>query len=633
MTSVPLLNINQLKAVNWSKGPLLVHAGPGSGKTSVLTHRIAHIIEESPEDSFRILGITFTNKAATVMRKRVKDLVPNADERVTLTTFHAFCAAILRQHGHFLDIRPDFDILSTDKEQMVVLNKAVEKTGIERISGYTNKQLLSQMGKLTARGISYDNGAEFLQHGSTNNALLIGKIYRHYRRLMIENNELDFSGIVAEALRLLTTTTVGTIVRRIYPYVCVDEFQDTSPLQYEVLCSIVDPSTTNLFVVADNDQLIFEWTGASPRRLVSLQQRFNMEAMVLPENYRCPPAVVEIANKLIVHNSSHSRIDSVASKPDNPDHTIRVKEFDTDEDEVDWIAKDIARRPANMRGNCAILAVTHNVLKQVVAALKIYGIHGYHPIKKEFTNNRIVWLYSILRLANSRQDDEQLHRICKLFEIFEGVNIVMADVVSEAIAKDGDYLRAWVRVALREQLSLTTKLFLANSMSRLIDKLDVLSFTRDCFEWFERKQIFDSESVDKTEYMEEKDIWNTLITEISDDMGWHDHIPLSALLQQIAIRSKTLPIPKGAIPCYTIHASKGMEFDHVYLVRLIEDELPSWAAVNKGDESSAMEGARRVCFVAITRTQKSLTLTYPLHVSGLEKKPSRFLTEMGVQLT
>ena len=630
MVGMSSLNANQFRAVNWGAGPLLVLAGPGSGKTDVLTHRIARLIEESAEESFHILGLTFTNKAATEMRRRVNALVPNADERVNLTTYHSFSAAILRQHGHHLGIRPDFAILSQEAERMAVLDKAVEGAGLAHADGYDSKRLLPLVTRLTARNVPADAAAESLLRELPDSARQIGEIYGRYRRLMIENNELDFGGLVAEALRLLTETAAGKLVRRIYPYVCVDEFQDTSLAEYQILCRIVDPATKNLFVVADDDQIIYEWNGASPGRLKELQKHFGMAVLNLPENYRCPADVVKMANSLIANNPSHHKAESVASKPVGQDQVVRVMAFNTTKEEADWIAKDIAELPVDLRRKCAVLGRTRKALEQVVAALKEQGMHGHLYVRKdEFANDRMVWLHSVIRLADSRQDGEQLRRVCESFYALEGADLITADIVSEAMIGGGDYLRAWLRAVLREELDTATRSFLESSMPRLADRLDVWGFIQNCFVWFKQRQKADPAPDYETEYSEEKGVWDTLVAEATEEIG-REQMTLSALLQQIDLRSKEPPAPEGSIPCYTIFASKGMGFDHVYLIRLAEDELPSWWAVKEGDESREMQEERRVCFVAVTRTKKSLTLTYPLNISGYQKKPSRFLAEMGV---
>ena len=619
------LNVNQAKAVSWDTGPLLVLAGPGSGKTRVLTRRMARIIRDSAGKSFRILGLTFTNKAAAEMRRRMGELVADPAGRVKLTTYHSFSAAILRQHGHLVGVRPDFEILTQDAERITLLDAAIAEAGCT----YNSRRLLPLITRLSNQNITADGAAEYLREEMPQDAHHVGNVYRHYRRLMIENGELDYGCMVAEAIRLLTDTPAARLIRIIYPYVCVDEFQDTNEAEYQLLCCLVNPSTKNLFVVADGDQTIYEWNGADPRRLWQLQRQFDMDVLELPENYRCPPKVVDMANTLITKNPERRGAAAVASRPEETGDTVRVMNFETAEEEAEWIAKDIAGRPADERSRCAVLSRNRWVLESVISALNEYGINGHlHVRKSEFVNNRMVWLHSILRLANSRHDDEQLRRVCRSFHILEGINLVAADIASEAMMTDGDYLRAWTRAAFRKHLDPLAGSFLKEYMPGLSYRLKHEEFIRGCFEWFEQRQRFNPESDYETEYLIEKRVWNGLTAEIADDI-MQKRTSLSTLLQQIDLNSKEPPAPKGAVQCYTIFASKGMEFDHIYLIRLVEGDLPDRRAISKGSASRELCEERRVCFVAITRTQKTLTLTYPQHVSGNARDPSRFLSEMG----
>lgn len=450
---------------------------------------------------------------------------------------------------------------------------------------------------------------------------------------MIEDNELDFGGLIAEALGLLQEKpAVRKQINRIYTYVCVDEFQDTNLSQYLILSNIVNSSTKNLFVVADDDQIIYQWNGANPERLNALQRYFDMPVVQLPENYRCPPEVIDIANKLIAHNLSRASDKAVllAHKPGGAGAAIRVNDFASFGDEADWVAGDIAQRPKDARANSVVLSRTRRLLKQVLEALEAQGVPSYLAMRKdEFVSGPMLWVHAMLRLANARQDREQLRRVCKSFFALEGIDLNVRDIMSAAAAEEGDYLRAWLRTAQqREQLSPETRSFLTESIPKLSDKLDFWTFIKDSFAWFEALPEIGPESDDRlTEYDEEKATWHGLVNEVVGQYG-QEQVTLNVLLQELDLRSKTPSPPKDAVPCFTIHASKGMEFDHVYLLGLVEDQLPSWAAVKKGDESHEMQEERRNCFVAITRSQESLTLTYSRQVFGWPKEPSRFLKEM-----
>ena len=305
-----MLNANQLKGVSWGDGPLLVLAGSDSGKTKVLTHRIAKLIEESPEDTFKILCLTFTNKAVADIQERVNTLVPKTNMRIKMSTYHSFSTALLRQHGSHLGLRSDFTILSQEEDRRLILDEAIANAGITHVGEYDRRKLLSIVTKLTEQNIPVDTAPESLRVIYPDNAQQIGKIYQCYREQLIKNNELDLGRLVAEAIGLLTKAPIGNLVRRIYPYICVDEFQNINSAQYQLSCCVVNPDTRNLFVVADTDQRIYQWNGASQDRVRQLKAYFDMTVLSLPENYRYPSSVLKLANKLIANNPSHDAVES-----------------------------------------------------------------------------------------------------------------------------------------------------------------------------------------------------------------------------------------------------------------------------------------------------------------------------------
>ena len=635
MVDLSSLNANQLEAVSWNDGPLLVLAGPGSGKTRVLTYRIARIVEDSAGKTFRILGLTFTNRAASEMRTRIEELVPNARNRILLTTFHSFCVDLLRQHGHHIGLRPDFTILPQTVDREAVLDEAIEVVRMDHTDvSYRGEQLLPMVNQLLDNCISPDDVLDELGNRNVENGLAIAAIYTTYRRLMIEDNQLDFGCLIAEASGLLESNpNVRRLISRVYPYVCVDEFQDTNLAQYRILKNLVNPDTKNFFVVADDDQIIYQWNGADPRRLHALRTDFGVKVLQLPENYRCPPKVVEAANNLINYNLTRDfdKGALIAHKPGGEgNNVIRVEDFECFEEEAGWVAADIASRPIAAQSDCVVLARTRRLLEPVLDALEAKGIAAYIALRKdEFLSNQMVWLHSILRLANARQDREQLRRVCKSFFDLAGVNLQVRDIISDAATADSDYLRAWHRTASsRRQLDRHTKCFLDDFIPVLSEKLDFRTFNRTAFGWFDELPDIGPQSNDnESEFMEERATWHDLVEEVDCEFG-REQVTLNVLLQGLELRSKTPSPPIDAIPCYTIHSAKGAEFHHVYLIGLVEDQLPSYWAVKKGPDSHEIQEERRNCFVAITRVQSSLTLTYSEEVFGWHKSPSRFLKEM-----
>lgn len=630
------LNASQQKAVAWQDGALLVLAGPGSGKTRVLTYRVARLIQETPDKHFRILGLTFTNKAAAEMRDRIEKLVSKAGERTLLTTFHSFSADILRQHGHHIGLRPDFTILAQEADRQSLLDDAIAEVVTEdsQIS-YTGESLLPLITRLLDLGAPADSAISFLRSRSLTEPKVIASIYKVYRRLMIKKNALDFGGLIAEVLGLMESQpAVKKQLQRVYSYICIDEFQDTNLSQYKVLSHLVNPNTKNLFVVADDDQIIYQWNGANPERLDTLRKDFDMTVLQLPENYRCPPEVIDIANELIQYNLNRvpDKKPLLAHKIKSAESPISLHEFDTIDEETDWVASSIKSRGKNSWSKCAVLARTRKLLERAIDALESKEVPAYLAMRKdEFVCPALQWLHAMLRLANSRQDKEQLRKACKAYYTLEGVDLNVGDIASSASAEGGDFLRAWRKVALTKTAGASkTKDFLSRSVSKLTDKLDFWSFIDESFTWFDNlSEISPNADESFIEYKEEKETWAELVREITNQYG-REQVTLHVLLQELDLRSKTPSPPKNAVRCFTIHGAKGMEFDHVYLIGLVEDQLPSWAAIKKGDSSREMQEERRNCFVAITRTQETLSLTYSNEVFGWNKSPSRFLKEMGL---
>ena len=374
MLDLSSLNANQLDTVRWGNGPLLVLAGPGSGKTRVLTYRIARLVEESPNQHFRVLGLTFTNKAASEMRTRLEALVPHATRRIRLTTFHSFCVDLLRQHGHHIGLRPNFTILPQPVDREAVLDEAIVETRRQYPHFVLRgEQLLPMISRLLDDCVPPKHALREIRGRNLEAAEALGAIYSSYRRLMIANNQLDFGSLIAEAVSLLeSNAAIPRLINRVYPYVCVDEFQDTNLAQYRVLSNIVNPTTRNLFVVADDDQIIYQWNGADPKRLVSLREDFDVTVMQLPENYRCPPQVVNVANKLISGNMARAfdKAALVAHKSSSGNDVIRVRELDSFEEEADWVASDIGSRAFDERRGSVVLARTRRLLEPVLAALE-----------------------------------------------------------------------------------------------------------------------------------------------------------------------------------------------------------------------------------------------------------------------
>jgi len=630
------LNERQLEAVRWNEGPLLVLAGPGSGKTRVLTFRIARLLNDTAGERFRILGVTFTNKAAGEMRSRLEGLLDVSKDRALLTTFHSFAAEILRQHGHYIGLRPDFTILVEQADREAVATEAMKMLSedvAETIPGASNA--LPLIDKMLAECSNPEELAERL--GEHKHKEFLSQLFNAYRSKLIKGNHLDFASLIGMAAQLLEERpAIARQFQRVYRYICVDEFQDTNKTQFRLLCSLVPEERPNLFVVADDDQLIYQWNGANPKRLQELQNRFSMEIVQLPENYRCPPAVIELANNLIIHNLDRSagKERLRAHKVSTADTHLRVFHFGDFRQEVEWVVDELKKTPPDSRNSTVVLGRSKKLLDAVITECKQQGFPAYISIRKsQFISAPVTWLHAALRLANARQDREQLRRVCKAFFSLEGNNIRVEDVVATSSFQGGDYLRGWLEAALDQQsVSVATRGFLEHMKNTLLERLNHWLFIDSAFRWLDAIQNQPAATDNAfDEYQVEKDVWFLLQQEVIQQYG-KDEVSLHSLLQEFDLRSKEAPPPKDAVRCMTIHSSKGLEFKRVYLLGLVEDQLPSWAARKKGDDSFEMSEERRNCFVAITRAEEELILSYSDRYFGYPKTPSRFLAEMGIKI-
>lgn len=641
MIDVSTLNENQREAVLWDNGPLLVLAGPGSGKTRVLTSRIARILEQSAGQHFRILALTFTNKAAAEMRGRVEELVPGELGRVRLTTFHSYAAELLQQHGNHLNLRPDFQILSNDADREALLDDVLgqirKDLAYSLPSHFKSAQLLPAVTRLLEKCIPADQAEVLLQQANVENAIPMARVYASYRDALRKTNALDFPSLIAESLDLLTQYPfLVKHIRKVYKHILIDEFQDTNHTQYQILSLIAQPNPTTLFVVADDDQIIYQWNGASPKRIHALREDFGVSELQLPENYRCPPLVIKLANALIEKNLNRSagKKPLKAVKQGEGDDVVRVFHFNTEDEEAEWIAQDISQRNPEERIKCAVLARTRKFLDFAGSKLEESGVPVYYAARKdEFQSAPLRMLHAILRMVNSTEDKQSLARLSKAFYELEGISIELSPVLSRASADGKDLLRSWLdEVKRRDALEEETRRLLETGMKPLLTSLNYRDFADKFLKWAEVcQQTSRPDENAFNEFEEEREVWKILLTEISKKFEGED-VSLHQLLHELDLTSKTPPKPPEAIPCFTIHASKGMEFGHVYLMGLVEDQLPSWDAIKKGDKSLEMQEERRNCFVAITRAQESLTLTYSARVFGWSKQPSRFLGEMGIEL-
>jgi DNA helicase-2/ATP-dependent DNA helicase PcrA len=614
------LNPNQREAVEWNDGPLLVLAGPGSGKTRVLTLRAARLLEERPDIS--VLALTFTTKAADEMRERLEALLGGRTERAQLCTYHSFAGDILRQFGSKLGVRPDFALLTTEEDRIAFLEGLLSPKGDTPPPSYAEdvpgdrRNVLDLLDSLFDE--SYDGGS--MVPSLPHPPWWVAPLFNDYCGMLVAANRFDFGALLHMAKRVLAEVPhTAKMLRYGWTHLCVDEFQDTNRAQYDLLHLLVAAGERNLFVVADDDQIIYQWNGASPERLLALQRDFGMARVQLPSNYRCPPEIIELANELIAHNSTRTPDKSalVADRMSGEENPIDVIDFDDEFEEASGIANLIVDRGLDP-ADCVVLARNAKILKEIAKALEEAGIKAWLTQRKnEFESAPASWFHSILRLANSRHDREFVRRACVAWKGMGNPLIEVPVVEAEAALHGGDFLRAWLALAEGKPADSLLDVVFNNLAERTLFLESISAFWQH-YEKDEDPLI-----------AEEISVWKEVDHSIRGRIGVND-LTLNHYLQEMDMLSKAAPQPEGAIPCITVHGAKGGEFKHVFLAGMAEEVFPSFQAVRKGPSSPEMEEERRSCFVAVTRVQKTLTITWARSYSGYSKRPSRFLGEMNL---
>lgn len=621
----------QKEAVIWNEGPVMVLAGPGSGKTAVLTLRIARLLDESSEDNYRILGLTFTNKAAEEMKTRIEQTIEGMEKRLFLGTFHSFCTEVLRNHGSYVDIKPDFTIYSNENDLKEIVKdviNSIDKEGIVDIENFKNISFLPIIQYLQRNLILPGDDLDDIVKDKQLKEV-IGVVYQRYFNLLKELNVLDFDSLILYTYILFSKYSfIANHYRTMYSYICVDEFQDTNNAQYNLIRNLTGNKFKNLFLVADDDQIIYQWNGASHKRISEFIKDYDAEIIQLNSNFRCPKLVVSLANNLIKYNTSRAKGKKplLAMKQNNEeDDVVIVKKFFSIDEEIGWIANDINEAKAKKHQTIAIIARNNRTLTKVYEELRNKLIDVVMVKRKsEFESSMISWLHLVLKLANKRSDEKILNEtICK-FERFTGYRCESDKIIAWSKSSNDDYLKGYYNSIIEK---INNHKFLKSFQMDLVERNDFINFIDNCFEWFD--SVCNENDGEYAEYLEEKQILKKIINDMFEKID-KDELTLSAFLQELELVSKEKEPSPLCVQCTTIHSSKGKEFDRVYLIGLVEDELPSYQSIKNGGDSIEMEEERRNCFVAITRTKETLILTYSEYYYGWRKQPSRFLHEMGI---
>lgn len=608
------LNKPQKEAVFHTEGPLLILAGAGSGKTRVLTHRIAYLIEEKGVNPWNILAITFTNKAAEEMRQRVDSLVGIGAESIWVSTFHSMCVRILRRYIDRLGYDNRFTIYDTD-DQKTLMKEVCRKTDIDTkrfkermllsvISSAKNEMILPEEFELNA-------GGDFVQ-------LKIAKVYKEYEAQMRANNALDFDDLLVKTVQLLETQPdVRENYQERFRYIMVDEYQDTNTVQFR-LVSLLAGKYRNLCVVGDDDQSIYKFRGANIRNILDFEKEFSDAKVIkLEQNYRSVGNVLEVANSVIRNNKG--RKEKTLWTDNEKGEKIRLRQFDTAYDEAQFIAEDIKDETAQGANysDHAVLYRTNaqsRLLEEKFVAMNIpYKIVGGINF---YSRREIKDVLSYLKTIDNGKDDLAVRRIINVPK--RGIGLTTINRIQESAAARG--------IGFYDALSAPD---LIPGIGRSASKLDSFAALIEYFKGrSEESGVADllTEVIEKTGYTEsleaddpeelEARVQNidelvskaAVYEESCSDRG--ERPTLSGFLEEVALVADidSVAEDRDYVILMTLHSAKGLEFPHVYLAGMEDGLFPSYMSIS-GDDPEELEEERRLCYVGVTRAEEKLTLT------------------------
>ena len=614
MSIYDTLNEPQREAVRHTDGPLLILAGAGSGKTRVLTHRIAYLIEELGVNPWNILAITFTNKAAGEMRQRVDNLVGFGSESIWVSTFHSMCVRILRRFIDRLGYDSRFTIYDTD-DQKTLMKAVCKKVDIDTkqfkermllsvISSAKNEMILPEEFELNA-------GGDFAQ-------LKIAKVYREYEAQLKANNALDFDDLLVKTVQLLQTQPdVRENYQERFCYIMVDEYQDTNTVQFK-LVSLLAGKYRNLCVVGDDDQSIYKFRGANIRNILDFEKEYpDAKVIKLEQNYRSTGNILNAANGVISNNKG--RKDKTLWTANGEGEKISLRQFDTAYDEAEFIAEDIKKevRDGASYNDNAVLYRTNaqsRLLEEKFIAMNIpYKIVGGINF---YARREIKDILAYLKTVDNGQDDLSVRRIINVPK--RGIGLTTINRIQESADERG--------ISFYEAL-------LAPEMipgaGRSASKLDSFAALIEYFKGqAEKESLTDllNEILDMTGYAQNleaddeidaesrlqniEELLNKAAAYEEDCEDRGEKATLSGFLEEVALVADidSLEEDQDYVVLMTLHSAKGLEFPHVYLAGMEDGLFPSYMTIT-GDDPEELEEERRLCYVGITRAEQQLTLT------------------------
>ena len=636
MSIYDTLNPMQKEAVLHTEGPLLILAGAGSGKTRVLTHRVAYLIEEKQVNPWNILAITFTNKAAGEMRERVDQLVGFGAESIWVSTFHSTCVRILRRHIEYLGYTTNFSIYDSDDQK--TLMKQVFKAMDVDTKQFKERSVLGTISSAKDKLIGPE---EFLLNaGQDFRQRRIGEIYKEYQKRLRKNNALDFDDLIVKTVELFQNNSeILNYYQERFKYIMVDEYQDTNLAQFKLI-SLLASKYRNLCVVGDDDQSIYRFRGADIGNILSFEEAFpGAKVIKLEQNYRSTQNILNAANGVIRHN--RGRKDKTLWTANGEGDLIRFKQFDTAREEADFVAREIRDsgyayqdQAVLYRTNAQSRLLEERCIFYNVPYRLVGGVNFYQ--RKEIKD-----ILAYLKTIANGVDDLSVLRIINVPK--RGIGATTMGKVTIFASEHGMSLYD----ALREARQIPGIGKVAEKIGTFIGQMESFR-ARAQSEDYTIQDLIEG-IMDETGYQQEleaegevesqtrleniEELVNKAVSYEEDS----EHPTLDEFLEQVALVADidNMDESENRVTLMTLHSAKGLEFPKVYLVGLEDGLFPSMMSINSDDKTD-MEEERRLCYVGITRAKNELVITSARQrmVNGETRycKPSRFLEEVPGEL-
>lgn len=612
MNTYDSLNEQQKLGVFTTEGPVLILAGAGSGKTRVLTHRVAYLIEEKGVAPYHIMAITFTNKAAGEMRERIDSMIGMGSESIWVSTFHSSCVRILRRFADRLGYANSFTIYDTD-DSKTLMKDICKRLEIDT-KIYKEKTFLNVISSAKNELISPE---EFAQDAAGDfNKTRQAQVYREYQARLKANNAMDFDDLIMKTVELLKfDTEVRNFYQEKFHYIMVDEYQDTNTAQFE-LVRLLASGRENLCVVGDDDQSIYKFRGANIYNILNFEKHYpNATVIKLEQNYRSTANILNAANGVIANNQGRKEKRLWTEAGDG--EKIYFQQFESAYEEADFIARDIAarvRRGEYQYGDCAILYRTNGQSRMLEEKLIMSGI----PYKivggvNFYARREVKDLLSYMKVVDNAQDDLAVQRI---------INVPKRGIGATSIGKASDYAYH-MGLNLFEALEKADEIpTLGRAAGKIAPFVELIHHFRSvCAN--EGVAALLQEIIDETGYVEELKLEGTdeakarienideLITKVVSYEQEAEEPSLSGFLEEVALVADidSLADDGSYVVLMTLHSAKGLEFPNVYLSGMEDGLFPSYMSITADNSEEEIEEERRLCYVGITRAKQHLSIT------------------------